>query len=73
MDDDRMTTRCAHCATDPDAHMEWNIQRSPEVWKAVFALVQHWDAVRSPAEELVWTETEQLTDKLAAAVKRGPL
>lgn len=68
--DGGMTLRCAYCAVDPAVRMEWNIKRSPEVWDAVIALVSHWDAIRSPADEIIWTETERLTDKLATAAKR---
>ncbi|HEY2087660.1 MAG TPA: hypothetical protein VGH54_16790 [Mycobacterium sp.] len=70
MDDDQMTIRCAHCATDPSALWEFNIKRSPEVWGIVFKLVEHWDAIKIPADELVWTEAEQLMEKLTTAVKR---
>jgi hypothetical protein len=38
------------------------------VEQAATALVEHWEAIRNPADKLVWTIAEQLTERLAAAV-----
>jgi hypothetical protein len=35
------------------------------VEQAAAALVEHWEAIRNPADKLVWTISEQLTEKLA--------
>jgi hypothetical protein len=39
------------------------------VVQAATALVEEWEAIRQPADKLVWTIAEQLTDALAAAVR----
>jgi hypothetical protein len=38
------------------------------VEQAATALVEEWEAIRNPADKLVWTIAEQLTERLAAAV-----
>jgi hypothetical protein len=38
------------------------------VEQAATALVEEWEAIRNPADKLVWTIAEQLTERLASAV-----
>jgi len=43
-----------------------NYSRLQAVERAVADLVARWEAVRNPADELIWTVTEQKTDRLRA-------
>jgi hypothetical protein len=38
--------------------------------EAATSLVEEWEAIRNPADKLVWTIAEQLTERLATAVRK---
>jgi hypothetical protein len=46
------------------------LDRLRAVEQAATALVEEWEAIRNPADKLVWTIAEQLTERLATAVRK---
>jgi hypothetical protein len=52
-----------------DGDIADEVDRLRLVEQAATALVEHWEAIRNPADKLVWTIAEQLTERLATAVR----
>lgn len=55
-------------ADDYEELRQVHVAQQPIV-EAATALVEEWEAIRNPADKLVWTIAEQLIERLAAAVR----